>query len=122
MTVRDLVVKEGKSMQIECDSNIEPPFYYYRFHSQTIHLPVVSSMYPWWVSAVDIFNTPTNLQTNPILLGRNEQPLKIRNVTVEFDNNMICCNGVNTVTRQSSDQNTSLLSTMICHHIHVQCK
>ena len=120
VAVQYLVVEEGKSIQIECDSNVEPPFYYYRFYSQIIHPPVANDNHPWWVSVVDIFNSPTNLQTNTVLFGRSEQPLKIGNFTVEFDNNMICCDG--TDTRQISDENTSTLSVMICYHIDVQCK
>ena len=115
----DRTVEKGKSTRFECHDNATPPFYYYRFYSQYIKLPtnVVDSQseYPWSVYAINASqNSPANVRIIPNILGKREQPLKINNVTVDYHNNIICCQGHDDVT-------VSSLSMMICYHLNVQC-
>ena len=117
-------------MRFECDYNATPPFYYYRFYSQYIKLPTAvedsQSEYPWSVYAINASqNSPANVRVMPNILGKREQPLKINNFTVEFNNNIVCCQGRHDdqdITSRDDENVTMLsLSVMICYHLNVQC-
>ena len=130
MPVHNRTVEKGKSMRFECDYNATPPFYYYRFYSQYIKLPTAvedsQSEYPWSVYAINASqNSLANVRIMPNILGKREQSLKINNFTVEFDNNIICCQGhddQDITSRDDGNITVLSLSMMICYHLNVQCK
>ena len=123
--VSSRTVEEGKSMQFECDSRAAAPFYYYRFYSQYINPQNCTdhlSDFPWAVTAINTsINSPVNRLITPNFLNKTEQPLKISNFTVEFHNNIICCQGQDQL-QDTPAQNASSPSMMICYKISVCCK
>ena len=123
VAVYDRTVEEGKSMQFACDRNAVSPFYYYRYHSKNMNPPIIiaetQEEWPWQVYAINMSNSPSNLRIFPSFLARSDQPWQINNFTVEFNNNIICCQGY---TGLWNNQNISLPSVMICYSVNVQCK
>ena len=111
-------------MQFECAPNAISPFYYYKFYIKNINPPIdiadTQEEWPWAAYAINT-SSPANLWTIPNHLGSGEQPWKISNFTVEFNNNIICCQGYSGM---QNVHNVSLLSamTMICYRLNVQCK
>ena len=120
MTLYELTIEEGISTQFQCDSNARPPFYYYRYLTKNINPRIVIKdtieEWPWAVYSINASNSPANLRTIPIFLARSEQPLEI-NLTIEFYNNIICCQGYD-----GSQNDVTLLSSMICYRLNIQCK
>ena len=124
LTEYNRTVEEGNSSTFKCDSNSTSPFYYYRYYAKSINLSAViadlithdsNHIWPWAVYAVNISNS--NARIMPNFVARSEYALTI-NLTVEFHNNLICCQGSSW--RQSDDMIASLSS--ICYHVNVQCK
>ena len=126
MTIYNHTVKEGKSTQFECDSNATFPFYYYKFIPKNInpqiYLADTSEEWPWAVYAIYVSNSPANLRVIPSFLGRHEQPLNIPNISVDFNNILVCCQGYQNGKWFANDQNITSLSVMICYHVNVLCK
>ena len=122
MTLQELNVEEGSSTPFKCNSNAIPPFYYYRYLSKNINPRIVVAdtleERPWAVYAINASNTAANLRTIPIFLARSENPLEI-NITIDIYNNIVCCQGYG---GRQNDQNTTLLSSMICYRVNVLCK
>lgn len=122
VTLYELTVEDGSFTQLQCDSSASPPFYYYRYFTKNINpLIIVADTQeerPWAVYAINASNSPANLRTIPIFLARSEQPLQI-NLTIEFYNNIVCCQGYN---EKHNDHNVTLLSLLICYRVNVQCK
>ena len=121
-------VQEGKSAKFECDSSATSPFYYYRYFAKNINPPVnvaqTKEQYSWQVYAMNASNSLTNLRTIPKFLARSIRPLTINNFTIEFHNNIICCQGMNRGmnSNEQDDHMVESLSKMICYHVNVQCK
>ena len=117
-------VQEGKSAKFECDSSATSPFYYYRYFAKNINPPInvvqTKEEYPWSVYAINASNSLTNLRTVPKFLARSVRPLTINNLTVEFHNNIICCQGMNG--KKQNDYMIESLSKMMCYHVNVLCK
>ena len=109
-------------MSFECDANASPPFYYYRYAARNINPPTDIAKrrndLPWAVYAINQTNSPANLRSIPSFLTTSEQPWTIDNFTVEFDNNLICCQGCGT----RNHQNVSALLSTTCYQMNVQCK
>ena len=121
--VRNCTVKEENSQKFECDSGSASPFYYYRYYSTNIH-PRVSigdtkNEYPWAVYTINSCNSLTNLQTIPEFLTTSRHSLTINNITTEYHNNIICCQGYN---EKQNDCMVASLSKKTCYHVNVQCK
>ena len=125
MIVSSRIVEEGESLQFECDSRAAAPFYYYRFYSQYINSVDCTnplSDLPWAITAINTsINSPVNRLITPNFLNKTEQPLKISNFTVEFHNNIICCQGQDQL-QDTPTQNVLSPSMMICYKISVRCK
>ena len=123
--VNSRTVEEGKSVQFECDSSATAPFYYYRFYTECIKPPnCLDSLsdYPWAVTAMNTsIDSPINRLITPNFLNRSKEPLEISNVTVEFHNNIICCQGHDQM-QDTTAQNESSASMMMCYKINVRCK
>ena len=124
MTVYNHTVEEGKSMQLECDSNTTSPFYYYKFIPKNINpqidLAKTLDQWPWAVYTINVSNSAANLRVIPSFLGKSEQPLNIPNISVNFNNVLVCCQGSGKC--YANDQNITSLSVMTCYHVDVQCK
>ena len=117
------MVEEGRSAKFECDSVAKPPFYYYMYNAKNIHPPKnlikEREQWPWSVYAINASSSPSNLWVIPTSLAKSDQPLKIPNITVDFHNALICCQGF-----QSGKWlgNTTVLSVIRCYRVNVQCK
>ena len=129
MIVYNRTVEEGKSTQLECDSSATPPFYYYKYIPKNINPRIIVAEtrkeWPWAVYAVNASNSPANLRVIPSFLALREHPLNITNITVEFNNVLVCCQGYESGKRLGNDQNAtslSMLSIMTCYRLDVQCK
>ena len=130
MIVYNRTVEEGKSTQLECDSSATPPFYYYKYIPKNISPRIIvgetrGNELPWAVYAVNASNSPANLRVIPSFLAIREHPLNITNITVEFNNVLVCCQGYESGKRLGNDQNAtslSMLSIMTCYRLDVQCK
>ena len=123
VTVYNRTIEEGRSAKFECDSSVTFPFYYYRYFAEYINPPIIvehtNEEYPAAVYAINASNSLTNLRTIPKFITRSLRPLTINNLTIEFHNNIICCQGCS---RQQNDLMVASLSKMICYHLDVQCK
>ena len=126
VTVYNHTVKEGRSIQFECDSNATSPFYYYKYIAKNINpqidLAKTSDDLPWAVYAINVSNSPANLRVIPTFLGKSEHPLNITNITVEFNNILVCCQRYQGGKWLNNDQNVTSPSVTICYHVDVQCK
>ena len=126
VTMYNRTVEEGKSMQFECDSNTTSLFYYYKFIPQNINpqidLPKTLDQWPSAVYATNVSNSPPNLRVIPSFLAKGEHPLNITNISVDFNNVLVCCLGYQSGKWLTNDQNITSLSVMTCYHVDVQCK
>ena len=123
MRVYDHIVEEGKSTQFECDSTATSPFYYYKYIAVKNITPIISQgNWPWAVYAIN--SSQSSVTVRPSFLARSEHPLKITNVTVEFNNVLVCCQGdqIGGSTWVENDQNVTSPSVMICYRVNVLCK
>ena len=115
-------------MQFECDSQAKAPFYYYKFVMENINPPISISEtrdeFPWSVYDINssASDCSSNLRTTPSFLARSEHPLNVSNITVEFNNVLVCCLGYQSENWQENDQNVTVLSVRSCYRINVQCK
>lgn len=66
-------------------------------------------------------DSPINRLITPNFLNRNKGPLEISNVTVEFHNNIVCCQGHDQM-QDTPAPNASSASMMMCYKINVRCK
>ena len=121
VTIYKRTVEEGKSMQFECDSNTTSPFCYYKFIPKNInpqiYLADTLDQWPWAVYAINVSNSPANLRVIPSFLAKSEQPLNITNISVDFNNILVCCQRYQSGKWLASDQNI-----LTCYHVDVQCK
>ena len=118
-------VEEGRSMQFECDSTATSPFYYYKYIPNNIKPIVIAEReeWPWAVYAINASSSPDNLRVLPSFLTKSEHPLNITNISVDFNNVLICCQGYQSGKwLKNSDQNVTSLSVMTCYRVNVQCK
>ena len=126
VTVYNHTVEEGKSMQFECDLNTTSPFYYHKFIPKNInpqiYLADTSDQWPWAVYAINVSNSPANLRVIPSFLAKSEQPLNIPNISVDFNNALVCCQGYQSGKWLANDQNITSLSVMTCYRVDVHCK
>ena len=124
VTMYNHAVEEGKSTQFECDSNTTSPFYYYKFIPQNINQQIylVSDQWPWAMYAMTVSNSPPNLRVIPSFLAKSEQPLNITNISMDFSNVLVCCQGYQSGKWLANDQNITSLSVITCYHVDVQCK
>ena len=118
VTVFNHTVEMGKAVELKCDAKAAPPFYYYRLYSQSVHqAPVTRNLYWSEYSIYYMSNSPANLQTIASLLAISEHPLEITNFTLEFHNNIFCCQAGQSLRNQNASS-----PSMICYLINVQCK
>ena len=127
MAVYNHTVEEGKSTQFECDSNAISPFYYYKYIPENINPQIVIADtledLPWAVYAINASSSPANLRVIPSSLAKSEHPLNITNITVDFNNVLVCCQGYQSRGKWlKNDQNVTSLSVMTCYRVNVQCK
>ena len=122
-------VEKGRSTQFECDSTATPPFYYYKYIPNNINPPIVIAdtleEWPWAVYAINASSYPANLRVIviPSFLAKSEQPLNITNISVDFNNVLVCCQGYQSGKwLKNADQNVTSLSVMTCYRVNVQCK
>ena len=124
VTIYNHTVEEGRSTQFECNSNTTSPFYYYKFIPKNINLQIylgnTSDQFPWAVYAINVSNSPANLRVIPSFLAQSEQPLSIPNISVDFNNVLVCCQGYQSGKWLANYQNATLVMT--CHYVEVQCK
>ena len=127
VTIYEHTVEEGKSTQFQCDSNTTSPFYYYykfipKNINPQINLADTLDQWPWAVYSINVSNSPANLRVMPSFLARSEQPLNIPNISVDFNNVLVCCQGFQNEKWLTNDQNITSLSAMTCYHVDVHCK
>ena len=127
MIVYNHTVKEGNSTQFKCDSNATFPFYYYKYIPENINPQIVIAdtleEWPWAVYAINASSSPANLRVIPSSLAKSEHPLNITNITVDFNNVLVCCQGSDQSGKWlKNDQNVTSLSVMTCYRVNVQCK
>ena len=134
VTVYSHTVEEGKSTKFECNSLAKAPFYYYKYTMENINpIPDISKTldeYPLLVYAINSssYDCISNLRTIPGFLERAQHSLNVSNITVEFNNVLICCQGYQSEKcgdkwhGNCNNQNVSELSVMSCHRVNVLCK
>ena len=129
VVIFNYTVEEGKSIQFKCDSQAKAPFYYYKFIMENINPPIRISdtrdEFPWSVYDINSSDCSSNLRNTPSFLAISEHPLNVSDITMEFNNVLVCCQGYQTNQSenwQENDQNIMVLSVMRCYRINVQCK